>query len=237
MLSDEFAKLTFDPHAIKHLGYSQRQLNVGWRLVETESWSEMKSHSKSRSDSESYSGSSSIGNGNGWTHHPPDLLGESKVSYSHSASYGDQSGYGNSSSRSSGFVTGKSKGRSQAYQPVYKTIREESSRVYMSFDEQRHIYGRQIRRLKTGEAFVKLHDDDKLYKVKVRFNKIHESETVEKRVAEFKQENFESEYFISSANAEQKFEELRHELLTEKIVVGEVSNEPEIDPDDDGGFN
>ena len=165
------------------------------------------------------------------------MLGESKISYSSSTSYGNQNAQGQSSSHSTGEVVGQSRGRSQAYQPIYKTIREESSRVYTSFDEQRHIYGRQIRRLKTGEAFVKLHDDDELYKIKVRLNKIHESETAEKRVEEFKQENFESEYFISSANAEQKFEELRRELLTEKIVVGGASSEPEIDPDDDGGFN
>jgi hypothetical protein len=239
MLSDEFAKLTFDPHAIKHLGYSQKQLNIGWRLVETESWSEMKSQSRSTSNSESQSGSSSIGNANGWTHHPPDLLGESKVSYTHSANYGDQFSNGSSSSRSSGVVSGQSKGRSQAYQPVYKTIREESSRVYMSFDEQRHIYGRKIRRLKTGEAFVKLHDDDELYKVKVRLNKIHESESVDKRVEEFKQENFESDYFISSQNAERQFEELRRDLLTEKITLqgsAERLDDEELDADD-GGFN
>jgi phosphoribulokinase len=119
---------------------------------------------------------------------------------------------------------------------------EETGKTYWQFQEHALNYGKSIRTLRTGEAFVQLFNDPNLHRVQIRFDHFFDLPRTDEKIAEFKQQNFESDYFISPAVASQKFQLLRNELLTERIVVSSKSEINSggkrllIDSDEDNGF-
>jgi hypothetical protein len=62
----------------------------------------------------------------------------------------------------------ESHSRGQHLKPTYDEFRELSSRTYSNFDEQKSEWAREVRRLRTGEALVRLVDDHRLHRVKVK---------------------------------------------------------------------
>ena len=228
LLADEFAKLTFNPDAIKHIGKSLRQLHDGYRKVDIESWSEMQSRSFTQNQSQNRMSGNGYNSSEGQS--IVDLgVGEQRTTYSTGKGKSRQDSNGESSGSATGENSGSSHSRSQTYQSIYKTFMDETSRTYLSFQEQSLLFGKEIRELKTGEAIAKLFNDNRLHRVKIRYDHFHEILRAEQKIAEFKQMNFESDYFISSAVASQRFKSLRDKLLTERIKISTQTETPSIE--------
>lgn len=219
IIADEFAKRTFNPYAIKDITHSLRQLHDGYRLVELESWSDMKSRSESNSQSQSRT------QGNGHSQNESRSIadigqvGEKRSTYSTGNANSRQNANGEAWGAAFGETQGNSHTRGQTYQSIYKTFMEEAGKSYWQFQEHALKYGKDIRTLNTGEAFVQLFNDKKLHRVQIRYDHFFDLPRVDEKIAEFKQKNFESDFFISPAAASQKFQLLRNDLLTERIVI------------------
>lgn len=226
LLADEFGKLTYNPHAIKHVGKSLRQIHDGYRMIEVESWSDMRSQSQSQSHGNSRSNGSGRNQGESDSIAETGRVGERRASYSNSSGQSWQDSNGESWGAATGSSIGSSHSRSQAYQPILRTFTEETSRTFWQFQEHALSYGKEIRLLKTGQSLVKLFNDDQIHRVQIRYDHFFELPRVSEKIAEFKQKNFESDYFISPAVVSQKFNILKDRLLTERIVVNTIERQP-----------
>ena len=156
LLAHELASLTFDARRIKDEIYSRRQLLSGHELIELKSWSESEGNTEScQSD-------------RGWSNSSNASLSEREGSPYDTRGRG--TGKGESGREGSGRSRShqSSESRAQHLKPKYDEFRELASRTYSSFDEQKNEWAREVRRLKTGEALVRLVDDHRLHRVKVK---------------------------------------------------------------------
>lgn len=158
ILAHELASLTFDPDRIKHEIYSRRQLVDGHRRITLTSWSE----SQGAADQWSRQYGKNWGSTHSTTKHPVNPLPTKTDAYSRGNTEAD--GHGGSTSRSS------THGGHESLVPTYDEFSELSSRNYVSFDEQKAIWARDVRHLRTGEALLRLVDDPSIYHVAVKRN-------------------------------------------------------------------
>jgi hypothetical protein len=222
ILAHEFGTLNFDPNRIKHAMFSTKQLHDGYEKVilkttnqsKTKGYSEGGSSGGSSTSSKSSAKSSSSSNNNGNR--------SSASSESSSSSTGKSSTWSSTYSSTESETEGT--GYSESFQAKFKTFEEETSRTYSSYEEQQAEYGRDIRRLKVGYAYVKLLNDPNLHYCKVRFDPIRDTPRIQARVEEFKQQNFENNLFLSPAVIGQKHEELRMKLLKPEPII--LNTEP-----------
>jgi hypothetical protein len=219
ILAHEFGTLNFDPNRIKHASYSMKQLHDGYEKVmlktasqsKSTGWSDGGSSGGSKASSKTTSASSSKSRGEN---------GQRSSSSSSSSNSSTNSGSTWSSTWSSTGSESETAGQSEGFRAKYKTFEEETSRTYSSYEEQQAEFGRDIRRLKVGYAYVKLLNDSKLHHCKVRYDPIRDTPRIQARVEEFKQENFESNLFLSPAVISQEHAKLKDKLLRpERIVV------------------
>ncbi|MBN8625042.1 MAG: type IV secretory system conjugative DNA transfer family protein [Planctomycetes bacterium] len=146
LVAHELASLRYDPKKIKDQMFSRRQRISGHRLVELESRGF--AEQQARSWTEQY--------GQSWSHSKG-----SSSSTNPQAKY-SQSTEGNALGESSGFGSSESRGRTESHAvnqsllPVYEDFSESTSKTFASFDEDWRSYGRDVRNLQTGEAFVRL---------------------------------------------------------------------------------
>ncbi len=217
ILAHEFGTLNFDPDKIKHAMFSTKQLHDGYEKImlktsnrsKSKGWSEGGSSGGSSANSSSTSTSSS----------------NSKVNDSRSSSSSESTSKASSSSStwSSTYSSTESEsegcGLSESYRAKFRTFEEETSRTFKSYEEQQAEYGRDIRRLKVGYAYVKLLNDPQLHFCKVRFDPIRDTPRIQARMEEFKQRNFENSLFLSPAVIEQEHEKLRDKLLRPQRIV------------------
>lgn len=156
VLAHELASLTFDAKRIKDEIHSRRQLLSGHELIELESWSDSDGDTESCQSDRGWSDNrnSSISERDGSPHE----------THGRGTAKGESRKEGSGSSRSHQ----SSHSRTQHLKPTYDEFRELSSRTYSSFDEQKSEWAREVRRLKTGEALVRLVDDHRLHRVKVK---------------------------------------------------------------------
>ena len=141
LLAHEMASLTYDPRRIKDELYGRRQRVSGHRLIE------LHNHSYATQESRNWS----------------EQFGETipRTLYA-DGTRSKQEGTGGGDSHSS------STSINQQLQPVYEEFLELMSRTYVTFEEDRNVYARDIRKLPKGTAFVRLVDDPDLYRVLIK---------------------------------------------------------------------
>lgn len=155
-IAQEFASLTFDPYRIKDEIYTSRQRISGHRIMELQGWAYAENEAKNWA--ETY--------GRNWS----DSASESRRRGSPVVTESKGTGRGGSHGDSSGGSRGSSYTHSTHQQlvPIHEDYVELAARTYVSFEESRAVWGRDIRRLKRGEAFVRLADDETLHHVDVK---------------------------------------------------------------------
>jgi len=202
IVADELARMTFNKMKVKHQLTSKKQLISGYRKEWLENESTTKSTSTGQSDQESRSRNESSSR----SRH------SEAIGYTNTAGTGasDATSHGQSSTQSSG----ETHGRSQVNVPIHDTFEEVSSLTFESFDEQALEWGREIRRLQTGEAIAQLANSPDIRRILVDFLPLDDLPSLERRVEELLHRNFESDFFISSQAASSELERYRRELLT-----------------------
>lgn len=220
ILAHEVAALTFDSRRIKDEIYAHRQRQVGHRIVELES----RSSARGQSDSQGTSDGRRISDSRGYREHPGDHYTDDLITYgsSEGTDTGRQFSSGSSFTETSGFH--------QTLVPVYEEYLELSNRSYVSFDEQRSEWARDIRRMATGQALLRLVDDLHLRSVNVKrsapgFLKYdmqeiarlfpQRFEAVDRLIAE----NFRSEFFASANAVDVEFDRRLQDLLKGRDVA------------------
>ena len=151
LLAHELASIQFNPRKIKDQWYSQRQRIVDHRLVELSSWSQ------SQSDAENWNKSY----GQNWSQSERLVAA---IIRDKGKSDGRTEGHGDGGSRSSGSTSGSH----QSLVPVHQDYLELASRTYQTFEEDLHVWGRDIRNLSRGRAILRLVDEPQLYDVDVK---------------------------------------------------------------------
>ena len=141
LLAQEMASLTYDPRRVKDELYGRRQRVSGHRLIELQN--------RAFANQEARNWSEQFG------HTLP-------RSFDAEGTRSESEGKGGARSESS------SVSYNQQMQPVYEEFLELMSRTYVTFEEDRNTYARDIRLLPKGTAFVRLVDDPALYRVQVK---------------------------------------------------------------------
>lgn len=155
ILAHEVAALTFDPRRIKDEIYSRKQLITGHKKLNLSSWAE----GSAAAEQWGRTYGKSWGSGQSETRHPIN-----PSTHTDSTSQGSNEGNSQGGSHSHN----SSHGGHEIMNPEYETFSELSSRSYESFDEQKAIWARDVRHLKTGQALLRLVDDPTIYNVLVK---------------------------------------------------------------------
>ncbi len=219
IIADELAKLTFDNKKIKEILTSRKQLIVGYRKEWLNSESNTNTNSTANVEQNSTGYNQSRGQSN-----PPGTGGATKS---------NNSGKTNSTSRgrTNADSSANTAGRSQANVPIHETFDEISNKTYESFDEQMLHWGKAIRKLQTGEAFGMFAGDPNVHTVKVDYLPLHESPELREAVDTLIEKNFESDFFISAAEADREADLYRQQLLQGKPI--QLSdNDYKVTPDE-----
>lgn len=147
LVAHELASLSFDPRKIKDELYGRRQRISGHKLIELES--------RSFTHQEAQSWAKSFGKG---------VSRDDSASFPGNASRSEQEGRNDGGSQG----TSSSAGMHQQLQPVYEEFLELMSRTYVTFEEDRNVWARDVRRLPRGTSFIRLVDDPQLYQVLIK---------------------------------------------------------------------
>lgn len=201
-LAHELASLTYDPMTIKHQLMSHRQRIVGYRRVTLQSWSSSdaqgKSHGTSRGENRSENES---------LNQP----GDRRKDPSRGTGKGTGSTRGESEGNSETHTT--STGEHEINVPIHEEVEEPSGVTFKSFEEETNEWGRVLRTLNTGEALAKFYNDSVLHRVLIDEDPIPDSMRLRAAVDELIQKNFESDLFVSAAQADREAEEIRLSLF------------------------
>lgn len=208
IVAEELAKLTHDKMKIKHELKSTKQLIKEYR----KEW--LNSISETEGTTGGYSENQMQGSQENTSRTEPGQKTDGRGT-SGSSTFG----YNNSDSNS------RTTGRSETMVPVHERFEETSSVTFESFEEQTLEWGRNIRQLKTGEAFVQLANTPGIKRVNVYFDPVKDTPRIRERVDELLEQNFSSDIFISAADARAELEQSRRKLLTSPISV------PNSEPD------
>jgi len=218
MLAHEFASINYDPKKIKDEIYSRKQRVKGHKLIELSSWSEASQHSDNWQDTY----------GENWSQN----TNEVKPPHTTEPTKGRGSGTGGQKGRGVGGSRAQtsSRGTHEALTPEYEEFQELSSRTYESFDEQKSVWARDIRNLKTGQALLRLVDDEKIRRVNVKRSATsylrHDAVTIAQhfpelfdRMEELIERNFENDMFVSAERIDQEAEARLQRVLRQPIVM------------------
>jgi hypothetical protein len=216
ILAHELASINYDSRKIKEEIWSRRQLTKGMRKVMLNSGSESTSFSDGRSETEG----SNEGCSRGESGKP--FVFEKTQSNSTQETSTESTSRSTSSSRSD------SKGWHETLTPEYENFRELSSRTYESFDEQKSIWAREVRNLRTGQALLRLVNDPTLYRVNVKRSApgflsydmqtiAHKFPEAFERVERLLERNFQSEFFAPAAVVDAEIDQRIEQLLSSSI--------------------
>lgn len=194
LLANELASITFDPMKIKDELYSRRQRLTGHRKATLRGWG------TAYGDAQSWSNMYAQGWSNrmDFFHHY-----QNPMTLTRNSSEGSSRGNSSSSSQS----------QHETLVPVHEDFVELMSRTYMTFDEDRHVWARDIRNLKRGRAFVRMVDEPRLLDVDVKRSAagylgwdierlMDEMPEVVDDVYRLVEENFRSEFFTKPETLE-----------------------------------
>lgn len=221
LLAHEVASLTFDPRKVKEEIWSRRQLASGHRIVELHSSSVSQGSQSGTTDTRTSSRSNARGRS-----------GQAMYLHSDRAVQSESSTDGNADVRgrteSSSYQT--SHGTSQHLVPQHEEFLELASRTFENFEEQKSVWAREIRRLPTGHALMRLVDDPTLYQVKVHRSAPgilgfdlqtlarHMPAALE-RMDRMVEENFRSDFFVPAAEVDRLSQVRLREVLASRIVL------------------
>ena len=77
-----------------------------------------------------------------------------------------------------------------------------------------------VRQLKTGEAFGRFVDDERLYHLNIHYDPVRQTPSQQQRLQELLQRNFEQDIFISADAADRLAEQDRRRLLgSDRIIL------------------
>ncbi|KAA1258582.1 AAA-like domain protein [Rubripirellula obstinata] len=227
LLADEIGKMTFDKMKVKHMQRSRRQLIAGHHRewMRSVGQTSTRSHSDMSNTSQGDNESSSYGTTPGKTGSDRQTRGS-----------GETKTRGNAETDAYSDATTESK--SEQLVPIYDNFVEESP-TFLSFDEHAIEWGKLIRLQNTGEAIFKQPNDSRLRRVKIDYFELDETPRTDARIEELKQRNFDSDLFISTAEAEQLHEKGLQRLLSGQIHRIETWNEetPKIEGANDADEN
>lgn len=201
-LAHELASLTYDPMTIKHQQMSHRQRIIGYRRETLQTWSSSdargKSHGTSRGENRSENESLT---------QPGDRRKD--------PSRGTGKGTGNTRGESEGTseTHTSSTGSHEVNVPIHEEVEELAGVTFKSFDEERNEWGKVLRTLNTGEALAKFYNDSVLHRVLIDEDPIPDSTRLRAAVDELIQKNFQSDLFVSAAQADREAEEIRLSLF------------------------
>ncbi len=235
VLAHELATLNYDPKRIKDEIYSRRQLLSGHRIVELNTWGQADAQAENwnRNYGEKWT--------RGKTTHGGLILSEQD-----SRGMARGRGDGGSTTHTSSF------GRHEQLVPVHDEYWELVNRVYWAFDEDRHVWGRDIRQLTRGNAFIRLVDQPMTYRVHVRQSapghlafspqQLMEfypqaNDDVERLVAE----NFGAEWFVSpatiQAETELRLQRILHPMIDIQTRGKLDDDQPNLSSDGEDPFS
>ena len=246
IFAHEFASILYDPKKIKDEMYSRRQLLREQRIIHLASWSESESEALNWQETfgTNWNTNSSKSQNLGWNDgksnsiaRKPNAAAADQVQ-TLGNSNGTSGGLGSAESEGTGGNQGGGKGGSstktasrshaESILPVYDDFMEITKRTFMTFEEQSHEWGREIRNLRTGQALVRLVDDRNIYRVDIeRYQPGYLSmdddrlrrrmpQAIE-RMERFLEENAQSEYFVSPQSIERETE-LRLESILNPVI-------------------
>lgn len=216
LVAHELASVQYNPRKIKDELYSRRQRIAGHRIAELESWSH---------------GEATVQNwmkqyGQGWNQ------GENVLHARHVDIRSDSSS--RSSNRSDGQgggrVSNSSIGTHETLVPVHQDFVELMNRTYVTFDEDWHTWGRDIRNAARGRAFIRLVDQPQLFDVAIKRSSPGHLALDPQRLREdfpelldeveqLKARNFASELFQSPADVDRQMHERMQRVLTERQAI------------------
>jgi hypothetical protein len=218
LLAHELASITFDPDRIKDERYSRRQLVRGHRRVELASRSE--SASSARSWNEQFGGNWSASSGESRS-----PQADSATITAGSARGGNEAeGHGEQESHTQSF------GVHESLVPEYETFSELTNRTYQSFEEQRSVWAREVRNLRTGQCLLRLVDDPQVRLVDVKRSAPgylrhdlagiarHYPQLLEKMQALI-EANFSQEIFVAASVVDRQIEQRLDNLLHPPIII------------------
>lgn len=227
LLAHELASIQYDPYKIKDEVYSRRQRLIGHRIQELSSWSE--------SDG---SGSSWMENvGQGWQ------AGESIVHGRRGEVRSDSRGRSEQTSRGQGqnHSHASTHGTHEQLVPIHEEFLELANRSYFTFDEDKHVWARELRNAARGRAIVRLVDRPQLFDVDVqRSAPGHLSLDPARLQREFPElcedverlleRNFANECFLSPADVDRETQVRLQRLLQPTAHFGSEPLPPAIAP-------
>jgi hypothetical protein len=187
LLGHELAALQYDPKRVKDEVYTKRQLLAEQRVIRLASWTEAEQEAENwqKTHGSSWNSQSSHATNRGWNQGdsdhasvarrygvPNDLRTAGKgrsqgTSGGESDTTSNGEGGSESNARGGSRSTTSSVSVGESVLPVYETFDELSRRSYYTLDEQAAIWAREIRQLKTGQAFLRIVDDPTIYRVNV----------------------------------------------------------------------
>ena len=216
LIADEIAKTMYDGYTLKEVRTSIRQIVTGYR----------------REWMSSYSSSTNCGTGQSLSRSTNNSTHQSSTEnlfgyMSSSSGSGNALGSTESETNSSGY--GHSEGMSESFLPNLHTFNEVTGKTYKDFNEQAIEFGQQIRRLKTGEAFLQMPGRDVVEKLSISYHEIKDSPELDDAVLELKERNFESEYFITLDQAK-----IEYDRSLRKLMVNDLGSIRSIEPPSSG---
>ncbi|MEX1096266.1 MAG: FtsK/SpoIIIE domain-containing protein [Planctomycetales bacterium] len=207
ILSEELAKLTFDPLRIKDQRTSLKQLIVGYR----KEWLLSESATRTRSNASMEQEALGYNQSRSRQERPR------QIEPSQTSSSGDSQTRSNA--RTSAASDARTSGRSQANVPIHDTFREVTNVTYQSFEEWDIAWGQKIRRLGTGEAICLLANDPQVREVRIDYHPIEPTRELLRRKDELLARNFASEFFLTAGEADREADACRRMLLTAPPIV------------------
>ena len=218
IIANELAVHSFDPELVKLAIYQRKQRIAGHRIE----WLKSRGSTSTVADSTVRQENRGHGRSSGVSH-PPLGMG-------YTVNEGNNFSHGASTGNTHAVSGSNSEGESQQLVPIYEEFRELSSIQYKDFNEQRLEWMKAVRQLRTGHCFGRFVNDDRLHRILIDYAPVRETPRAERRLQELLQANFEQEFFVSTAAADQAYEAARIRLLQpEKIQITQPSGEePEI---------
>lgn len=204
-LAQELASFSFDPMRVKDIITGKRQRIKEYRIELLRSWNESQSDSRNWKKQHGLDWSRNRG-----TSHKE---GDQRWTYNS----GDGQRTSMSDGEGGGTANQRGQGTSEHLVPVHEEIEEIVRRSYYSFDEWKQMWARDIRRRQTGNAFLQMVDDPRIYDVIVRqlapsylqWDKIRlrkELPEVTEAVEALIEQNFQSDLFKSPAVIDQEMQ-------------------------------
>jgi hypothetical protein len=215
ILAHELASFTFNPHKIKDELYSRKQRISGHRIIDLQS----ESYTTSQSQNWTNTYGKNWARGENVTHARIADIKSDGNTWTDTNSKGE--GRGNSD--------GQTRGTSQHLLPVYEEYLELMNRTYVSFEEDRNCWGRDIRRLTRGDCFLRIVDDPNLYTVSVKRSApgylgwdteklMRHMPSANDKMQELIERNFESDLFVSPSVIEREARERLDRVLGGAVV-------------------